>query len=143
MSRQRSRDYKARIDAALGASRQQDALHRFGDAYLQARQEAFADLDFEALREVVAELKDEVGRHRQRYLAQFIEQAEAAGAQVFRAADAAVQSNAPVPGVAALTSASEAPHALLDLGSDEYTRGRPHPMIDPEVRDKLESVGYL
>lgn len=25
-------------------------------------------------------------------------------------------------------------HYALDLGSDEYTRGRPHPMIDPEVR---------
>lgn len=25
-------------------------------------------------------------------------------------------------------------HYALDLGADEYTRGRPHPMIDPEVR---------
>lgn len=24
---------------------------------------------------------------------------------------------------------------LIDLGDDEYTRGRPHPMIDPSVRD--------
>jgi hypothetical protein len=24
---------------------------------------------------------------------------------------------------------------LLDLGEDEYTRGRPHPMIDPSLRD--------
>jgi FdrA protein len=27
-------------------------------------------------------------------------------------------------------------HYALDLGSDEYTRGRPHPMIDPEARLK-------
>ncbi len=89
MSRQRSRDYQGRIDAALNATRQQDALHRFGDAYLEARQQALADLDFEALREGIAELKDEVGRHRQQYLDQFIELAEKAGAQVYRAADAA------------------------------------------------------
>jgi hypothetical protein len=24
---------------------------------------------------------------------------------------------------------------IIDLGSDEYTKGRPHPMIDPSVRD--------
>jgi iron-sulfur cluster protein len=89
VSRQRSRDYQGRIDAALNATRQQDALHRFGDAYLEARQQALADLDFEALREGIAELKDEVGRHRQQYLDQFIELAEKAGAQVYCAADAA------------------------------------------------------
>jgi FdrA protein len=27
-------------------------------------------------------------------------------------------------------------HYTLDLGADEYTRGRPHPMIDPEARLK-------
>jgi FdrA protein len=27
-------------------------------------------------------------------------------------------------------------HYALDLGADEYTRGRPHPMIDPEARLK-------
>jgi len=25
---------------------------------------------------------------------------------------------------------------MLDLGADEYTRGRPHPMIEPAVRDE-------
>lgn len=29
---------------------------------------------------------------------------------------------------------SRAGHYALDLGADEYTRGRPHPMIDPEAR---------
>ncbi len=24
---------------------------------------------------------------------------------------------------------------FLDLGDDDYTRGRPHPMIDPSLRD--------
>jgi FdrA protein len=26
-------------------------------------------------------------------------------------------------------------HQFIDLGADEYTRGRPHPMIEPEIRN--------
>jgi len=26
-------------------------------------------------------------------------------------------------------------HSMIDLGSDEFTRGRPHPMIDPTIRN--------
>jgi FdrA protein len=26
-------------------------------------------------------------------------------------------------------------HTFVDLGDDRYTRGRPHPMIDPEIRN--------
>ena len=59
----------------------------------------------------------------------------AAEAQVvFTEAGEAVASNAPVPGARELARADGA-HVLLDLGDDEYTRGRPHPMIDPAVRD--------
>ena len=43
-----------------------------------------------------------------------------------------VASNAPVPGAAH----SGAPHRLIDLGADEYTRGRPHPMIEPALRNE-------
>lgn len=46
-----------------------------------------------------------------------------------------VASNAPVPGALPLAGAGGGAHRLLDLGADEYTRGRPHPMIDPAVRD--------
>jgi succinyl-CoA synthetase alpha subunit len=60
----------------------------------------------------------------------------AAEAQVvFRAAGEAVASNAPIPGVPGLGEAN-AGHAMIDLGTGEYTRGRPHPMIDPSVRDR-------
>ena len=45
-----------------------------------------------------------------------------------------VSSNAPIPGAEAI--GSETSHVVIDLGSDEYTRGRPHPMIDPTVRDE-------
>ena len=33
--------------------------------------------------------------------------------------------------------APEGAHVCLDLGEEEYTRGRPHPMIDPEARIEL------
>ncbi|MBP1040780.1 acyl-CoA synthetase FdrA [Vagococcus sp. BWB3-3] len=33
------------------------------------------------------------------------------------------------------------PHEVIDLGDDLYTNGKPHPMIDPEIRiEKIESV---
>jgi FdrA protein len=46
----------------------------------------------------------------------------------------AVASNTPVPGAQRL-GRSAAAHRLIDLGADEYTRGRPHPMIDPALRN--------
>jgi FdrA protein len=60
-----------------------------------------------------------------------------AEAQVILAAGGRkVASNAAVPGVAYL-DATEAVGCdrIVDLGADEYTLGRPHPMIDPSVRD--------
>jgi FdrA protein len=54
---------------------------------------------------------------------------------VFRHAGLVVESNVPVPGAAAMTGASDA-HILIDLGADEFTRGRPHPMIEPAARDR-------
>jgi FdrA protein len=52
---------------------------------------------------------------------------------VLQAAGLKVSSNVPVPGAA--TPADLSGHALIDLGDDIYTRGRPHPMIEPAVRD--------
>ncbi len=50
----------------------------------------------------------------------------------------AVRSNAPIPGAGAVTEDEENhDHILLDLGADEYTVGRPHPMLDPTVRNEL------
>ena len=37
---------------------------------------------------------------------------------------------------------AEHPHRILDLGDDEYTVGRPHPMIDPTLRtDMIRKAG--
>jgi FdrA protein len=54
---------------------------------------------------------------------------------VLLAGGRAVASNAPVPGAEALARNDGRADRILDLGADEFTRGRPHPMIDPQVRD--------
>jgi hypothetical protein len=47
-----------------------------------------------------------------------------------------VTSNAAIPGVPNVNSPEAAGRdRIIDLGADEYTLGRPHPMIDPSVRD--------
>ncbi|TYO98583.1 iron-sulfur cluster protein [Geothermobacter ehrlichii] len=81
----RTKEYKKRIERALATPKLQDTLHRFGDAYLQARQKAFAGLDFEALRDGIARMKDRVLAERERLLEQFVANAESAGARVFLA----------------------------------------------------------
>ena len=44
-------------------------------------------------------------------------------------------SNAPTGGTKKLPSASKSKkHSILDLGEEEFTQGRPHPMIDPTIR---------
>ncbi len=55
---------------------------------------------------------------------------------IFKAADFPTISNAPIPGVPSLDKANGG-HPMLDLGEDEYTQGKPHPMIDPSVRDDV------
>jgi succinyl-CoA synthetase alpha subunit len=57
---------------------------------------------------------------------------------VFRQAGLKVASNVAVPGAASLAGAgahANGGHVMIDLGADEFTRGRPHPMIEPAVRD--------
>jgi FdrA protein len=54
---------------------------------------------------------------------------------VFAQAGLPVASNVPVPGAAGLAGAKAA-HVMIDLGDDEFTRGRPHPMIEPAVRER-------
>jgi FdrA protein len=47
-----------------------------------------------------------------------------------------VYSNTPLASAFGLP-APEGSHTCLDLGEEEYTKGRPHPMIDPEARIAL------
>jgi FdrA protein len=47
----------------------------------------------------------------------------------------AVYSNAPLPGGSALPDATKScEHTAVDLGEEEFTVGRPHPMIDNDLR---------
>jgi FdrA protein len=48
----------------------------------------------------------------------------------------AVYSNTPINPSLAVPAPAGA-HTCLDLGEEEYTRGRPHPMIDPEARIEM------
>jgi succinyl-CoA synthetase alpha subunit len=50
---------------------------------------------------------------------------------IFHAAGVATRSNVPLAESPEPTGAG---HRMIDLGADEYTRGRPHPMIEPSVR---------
>ena len=54
---------------------------------------------------------------------------------VFRQAGLAVASNVPTPGASPMIGTNGG-HLMIDLGDDEFTRGRPHPMIEPAVRDR-------
>ena len=54
---------------------------------------------------------------------------------ILRSAGEKVASNAPIPCVSGLDD-TNGDHIVIDLGDDEYTRGKPHPMIDPSVRDE-------
>jgi FdrA protein len=54
---------------------------------------------------------------------------------VFAQAGLPVASNVPTPGASPMTDAKRR-HLMIDLGADEFTRGRPHPMIEPAVRDR-------
>lgn len=57
---------------------------------------------------------------------------------ILRNGKRSVVSNACIPGVPPISEDAE-PGAdqLIDLGADEYTRGRAHPMIDPSLRDEM------
>ena len=72
----------------------------------------------------------------------------AEGQAILIRAGLAVSSNAPIPGADSLAPAgaprapaspafpSASGHVFIDLGSDEYTAGRPHPMIEPAMRSE-------
>ncbi|MEJ2525262.1 MAG: LUD domain-containing protein [Desulfuromonadales bacterium] len=82
---ERSRHYQDRVRKALQKPRLQDTLHRFADAYVSAREAAFAGHDFEALRTAIGTMKDDVRDNMARYRDAFVSNAEAAGATVFLA----------------------------------------------------------
>ncbi len=79
--------FKENVKSALDNARLSETLHTFGAGYLVARENAFKGLDFQAMREELAAIKDEVRVNREELLAEFIKNAEAAGSTVFIARD--------------------------------------------------------
>jgi succinyl-CoA synthetase alpha subunit len=49
--------------------------------------------------------------------------------------DGSIYSNAPIPQIKQLEDTFKSrEHSIIDLGEEEFTKGRPHPMIDPTIR---------
>jgi FdrA protein len=55
---------------------------------------------------------------------------------VLKQAGRTVCSNSPVRGALTLSAADSGADQLIDFGAEEYTVGRPHPMIDPTARQQ-------
>lgn len=56
---------------------------------------------------------------------------------ILRAQGLEAWSNTPVQGNATLADiATSVEHTIVDMGDDQFTQGRPHPMIDPGLRDE-------
>ncbi len=151
---------------ALQKPRLQDTLHRFADAYVVARENAFSGQDFEALRTAIGEMKDEVRDNLPRYRDEFIANAEAAGAKVYIARTAA-DANAYICNLArergvktvvkSKSMASEETHlnhALHDAGVEaletdlgewiiQLAGERPSHMVMPAIHMVKEEVAEL
>jgi succinyl-CoA synthetase alpha subunit len=55
---------------------------------------------------------------------------------IHKAAGITAFSNGPAPGNRKLQNVAKSlEHTIIDMGDDEFTQGRPHPMIDPSQRD--------
>jgi len=166
MSKERSRQYLQRVNAALATPRLQDTLHRFADAYLLSREAAFAGHDFEKLRTAIAAMKDEVSEKREEYIHRFTRNAETAGATVYLArtaqdANAYIVSLARQRGVKLVAKsksmASEETHLNLaleeagiraletDLGEwiIQLAGQRPSHMVMPAIHMSKEEVADL
>ncbi|HJU23171.1 MAG TPA: acyl-CoA synthetase FdrA [Casimicrobiaceae bacterium] len=85
-----------------------------------------------------SELARRIGKGRTRVRGLFSGGTMSAEAQVFFGrAGMEVTSNVPIPGVRKADGGTKDGNALLDLGDDEYTVGRPHPMIDATLRNRM------
>lgn len=80
-------EFRASIVRALEDPILGGALGRFSEAYRISRAQAYEGIDFEALRQQIADRKNHAAGHLQELIAKFTQSAEAAGAQVFRAHD--------------------------------------------------------
>lgn len=80
-----SQDFKTAIDNALNNSNIAAALGRFSEAYPPAREKAYADVDFDEIRQRVVQVKKYSSEHLEELAETFVKAAESSGATVFRA----------------------------------------------------------
>jgi iron-sulfur cluster protein len=78
------RKFRKKINQALHSTTLTDALGRFSEAYRVSRAQAYDGIDFEALREKIAEIKSSAASRFDDLAEQFKQKAEAKGAKVFR-----------------------------------------------------------
>lgn len=81
--------FKDSIGNALQNANLTGALGRFSEAYRVSRAKAYEGIDFDAVRERIAEIKGSAASRFEELAAQFTRSAEARGAKVFRTADPA------------------------------------------------------
>lgn len=81
--------FKDSISTALQNANLTGALGRFSEAYRVSRAKAYEGIDFDAVRERIAEIKGSAASHQEERAEQFARSAEARGAKVFRTSDPA------------------------------------------------------
>ena len=81
--------FKESIETALHNPNLTGALGRFSEAYRISRAKAYEGIDFEAVRDSIAEIKCSASSHFEELAEQFKANAERRGAKVFRTADPA------------------------------------------------------
>ena len=81
--------FKESIETALNNPNLTGALGRFSEAYRISRAKAYEGIDFEAVRDQIAEIKCSASSNFEALAEQFKANAEARGAKVFRTADPA------------------------------------------------------
>lgn len=82
------REIKNNIEKALANENLRGALGRFGDAYIGARERAYAGKDFEELRGQIAAIKRSAADRMEELAEKFAQSARARGAKVYRARSA-------------------------------------------------------
>ncbi|MBX2825980.1 MAG: acyl-CoA synthetase FdrA [Gammaproteobacteria bacterium] len=106
---------------------------------LKAAAEAATATQLQTRKHDIASLVKEFSPSRKRVIGLYCGGTLCAEAQVILSQqETAVASNVAIPGVqdsAGELLAVPDCHVLSDLGDDRFTRGRPHPMIEPSIRD--------
>lgn len=95
--------------------------------------ELFADVDMESLRSALAKLPKSAKYFRGIYSGGSLCYESMFVARQF--SDATIYSNTPLKGVEKLADVHvSTENVFLDMGEDEFTQGKPHPMIDPTIK---------